>query len=70
MKSLPKLGLETINIAPLWKGWSYQSTYLEFRCRDGKVLGTRPMGRPSLIVFQVLILLKTYLTRYSNSRTL
>ena len=43
MKSPPSLGLATINIAP-FRGMTdlYQSTCLEFRYGDGKVLGTQP----------------------------
>ena len=39
----------------------YQSTCPEFRYGDEKVLGTQPVGRLPLIVFQVLISLKAYL---------
>ena len=43
MESPPSLGLETINIAPFHgKTNLYQSTCLEFRYKDGKVLGTQP----------------------------
>ena len=43
MESSPRLGLGTINIIPFVK-WLiyYQSTYLDFRYGDRKVLGTQP----------------------------
>ena len=43
MEFLPRLGLGTICIVPFMEGFIYyQSTCPEFRCRDGKVLGTQP----------------------------
>ena len=43
MESPPSLGLGTINIVP-FRGRTnlYQSTCLDFRYGDGKVLGTQP----------------------------
>ena len=59
MKSPPRLGLGTINIVPFVEGLIYyQSTCLEFRYGDGKVLEFR--SRLPLIVFHVLIPLKTH----------
>ena len=41
MESPPSLSLGTINIASFVEGLIfYQSTYLEFKYGDGKVLGT------------------------------
>ena len=41
IESPPRLGLGTTNIAPFVEGLVYyQSTCLEFRYSDGKVLGT------------------------------
>ena len=43
MESSPRLGLRTINIAPFVEGLIYyQSTCLEFRYGNRKVLGTQP----------------------------
>ena len=43
MELPPRLGLGTINTAPLMEGLIYyQSTCLEFRYEDGKVLSTQP----------------------------
>ena len=43
MELPPSLGQGTINIAPFMEGLIfYQSTCLEFRYRDGKVLDTQP----------------------------
>ena len=43
MESPSSLGLRTINIAPFVEGLIfYQSRCLEFKYRDGKVLGTQP----------------------------
>ena len=43
MESPPRLGLRTINIALFMEGLIFcQSTCLEFRYEDGKVLDTQP----------------------------
>ena len=61
MKLPPRLGLGTIYIVPFMEGQIYyQSTCLEFRYGDGKVLGTQCVGQLSLIVSYVLILLKAH----------
>ena len=74
MESPPSLGLGTINIVPFCGTTDlYQTTCLEFRYEDGKVLDTQPHpthGSTSTRCVPSLNLIKDILTRYSNSHTL
>ena len=61
MESPPRLGLGTIYIVPFMERQIYyQSTCLEFRYEDGKVLGTQLVDQLPLIVSYVLILVKAH----------
>ena len=74
MESPPSLGLGTIYVAPFVEGLIFtRARVRSLGMRMGRCLApnpTRPIGQSLLIVFQVLISLKTYLTHYSNSHTL